>query len=344
MNTSPSSYDRIIDEQASTWAARLDGDVLEASERAALDAWLAETPAHRAALSQYCQLSADLEETLPQLVAAGAVKVPAPKKARRFWSFPSVAGLALAAAAAVAVGLWIAHPTSRNETVVAPLAERTMHTLADGTRVELNANTSLRFENGDKARRVVLAGGGEAIFTVTKDKTRPFTVVTPAGSVTVTGTVFNVRTDANASALDVTVVEGSVNVRPGSASNTALEPIRLTAGQHLSTRNGNTQPVVLTADALEDELAWRNGEVVCFETPLAEVAERFAHYHGRRITVDAKLTTEPIGGRYRLDDLPAFLNALNLMLPVEASFAENGAAYIVPKPPTGSESASAAKP
>src|SRR4051812_49449464 len=83
MNSSTSRYDRAIDEQAATWAARLDGDVLEASERAALDAWLAESPAHRAALSQYCQLSADLEEQLPILVAAGGPKNSSPRKPRR---------------------------------------------------------------------------------------------------------------------------------------------------------------------------------------------------------------------------------------------------------------------
>ena len=45
MNSSPSRHDLAIDEQAATWAARLDGDVLEAGERAALDAWLAQSPA-----------------------------------------------------------------------------------------------------------------------------------------------------------------------------------------------------------------------------------------------------------------------------------------------------------
>src|SRR4051812_11975925 len=104
MNSSTSRYDRAIDEQAATWAARLDGDVLEASERAALDAWLAKSPAHRAALSQYCQLSADLEERLPKLVAAGAVAMPAPKRKARILTFPRMSVLALAAAAAVVLG------------------------------------------------------------------------------------------------------------------------------------------------------------------------------------------------------------------------------------------------
>ena len=78
MNSSFSRHDPAVDEQAANWAARLDGDVLEADERAALDAWLAQEPSHRAALSGYCQLSADLEEQLPKLIASGAIRLPPP--------------------------------------------------------------------------------------------------------------------------------------------------------------------------------------------------------------------------------------------------------------------------
>ncbi len=41
--------------------------MLSAVHRIALDAWLAENPAHRALLSHYCQFSADLEQQLPLL-------------------------------------------------------------------------------------------------------------------------------------------------------------------------------------------------------------------------------------------------------------------------------------
>src|SRR5688572_32627171 len=93
-------------------------------------------------------------------------------------------------------------------------AERGSRTLADGTRVELNANTSLRFEN-TRTQRLVQLASGEAHFIVTKDESRPFIVQTPAGSVRVTGTTFNVRSDPARNTFEVTVVEGSVQVRTG---------------------------------------------------------------------------------------------------------------------------------
>src|SRR5688572_18134619 len=98
MNSSKQHHDSVADEQAALWAARLDGDTLDRAQRAELDTWLAQKPAHRALLSQYCQFSADLEEQVPALVAAGAVTMPVAKPAtRRRFSFPLFAGIALAA-------------------------------------------------------------------------------------------------------------------------------------------------------------------------------------------------------------------------------------------------------
>ena len=61
MSSSRPAFNPAADEQASLWAARLDGSVLSAGERVALDTWLSTDPAHRDLLSQYCQFSADLE-------------------------------------------------------------------------------------------------------------------------------------------------------------------------------------------------------------------------------------------------------------------------------------------
>lgn len=334
MNSSSSRPDSAVDEQAAYWAARLDGGVLEASERAALDAWLEKSPAHRAALSDYCQFSADLEEQLPVLVSTGAVKMPATSRpSRRWFTFPRFASMTLAAAAAVAVATWVARPTSQIENIANAVAQRSSHTLADGTRIELNGHTSLRFENTKTERRVRLAGG-EALFLVAKDHTRPFIVETPSGSVRVTGTTFNVRNDtAAATSLEVTVVEGSVDVRPIDGPTSQSEaPYSLTAGHQLSAGAKGVNVRQLTPDAVTDALAWREGRVVCVDTPLHEVVARFARYHGRRIVVDPKVANEPVGGIHGLDDFDAFANALELALPVTVTRDMSGVVSIVPRP------------
>ncbi len=317
MNSSPSRQDLAIDEQAATWAARLDGDVLEASERAALDAWLAKSPAHRAALSTYCQLSADLEEQLPALVDAGVVKLPAPTARRgKVLTFPRAAGFMLAAAAAVALAVWAVRPAPQVENVVTGVAQRQSRTLADGTRVELNAHTSLRFENTATERRARLAGG-EAIFMVTKDPSRPFIVETPAGSVRVTGTVFNVRTEQAEGVFEVTVVEGSVEVRPREATG---GPRSLKANDHLLARAGAVDMQAVSQSDLDDILAWRNGQIVFKNVPLSEAVARFARYHGRSITLNEALLGKTLGGLYSIDDFSGFIAAIEYAFEVKATY------------------------
>ncbi len=296
------------DEEASLWAARLEGASLSASDRDALDAWLAADPAHRPLLAAYCQFSADLEEQLPLLVATGLTDLPPEKPApsgapRPLWW---ISGLGVAAAAAVAVAFLTARAHPSAQLIATAAGQRQTITLDDGTRVELNARTSLKIENTAHARHVQLAEG-EAFFTVAKDKTRPFTVETPAGSVRVTGTVFDVRSETTAQ-LDVTVVEGSVQVRPGSTpSEDTPAPYLLTHNQGLEATGTSARLRTLSSEELSDTLAWRDGLVVADQLPIRDAIARFARYHGRGMVVTDAAAAKRISGRYNIDDLDSFL-------------------------------------
>lgn len=313
------------EEQASLWAARLDGSVLSAADRAGLESWLAADPGHRALLSTYCQFSADLEQQLPLLAGArdelaettaGAAH-PSP-----WWRRPALAGAALAAAAALAVFLWPAHPRQHPAKLGSPVAERHRHTLADGSVIELNAQTAVAVELGAAERRVRLAGG-EAFFSVARDPARPFYVETPAGSVRVTGTEFNVRTVAG-SDLEVTVLEGSVQVRPGGAG--AARALR--TGDRLVAAGGQVDVTALSPSQLNDALAWRQGQVVFDGTPLREALGRFARYHGRALGASDAAARQRVGGRYSLDDLDGFLSTLEEILPVRVTTGLDGTIHV----------------
>jgi transmembrane sensor len=299
------------EEQASLWASRLEGSTLTADLRTALDAWLAADPGHRTLLSQYCQFSADLEQTLPALAAADALPMPAaqPLHRRNFWrTFHVFAGSALATAAAAAI-VWLVWPTARVERIATPAGQRQSITLADGTHVELNARTSLQIEIGRTERRVRLADG-EAFFTVSKEPSRPFIVETPAGSVRVTGTVFNVRSEA-ASQLEVTVVEGSVLVRPGQDGGA---PIPLGARDRFAADATGSKLQQLSASDLDNALAWREGKIFFEGATVRAALDRFARYHGIGIYVATAVdaTGHTVGGLYSIDDLDTFLASIEL--------------------------------
>lgn len=324
MNASHPNLDSAADEQAALWAARLEGSSITPSDRAALDAWLSEHPTHRALLSQYCQFSADLEEQLPILVAAGVIALPETKKpARRFVRPVWLTSVSLAAAAVLAVIFWptLQEPPSlpQFQNLATAAAQRQSITLPDGSRVELNAQTSLAMTSSHSERRVQMAAG-EAFFEVRQDPSRPFIVETPAGSVRVTGTKFNVQAEPG-HPFEVTVVEGSVQVRPAQSTGAVPSaPISLRPGDQLSADvNGIAAVQALTRHALEGVLAWRQGQVVFDDTPLRVALARFARYHGRGITTSPEAGNLRVGGLFSLDDLDGFFVALEEILPVRVT-------------------------
>jgi transmembrane sensor len=317
------SNDPTAEEQASLWAARLEGASLSAAARAELADWLAGDPARAALLAGYRDLSADLDVVVPELAAAGRVALP-PRRPVPSWNPWKVgaAGVSLAALAAAAL-VWHGQSVPRAESISSPTGERRTFTLADGSQVELNANTSVTVDNGPGERRVHLANG-EAFFEVSKDQSRPFIVETPAGSVRVTGTKFNVLTEA-ASQLDVTVVEGSVQVRPGDSGATlASSPFVLHHGDSLTAEAGVVGLHALSSGDLEDALAWRQGQIVCLDMPLATALARFAHYHGIAITATPAVAGRSLGGRYSLGDLDGFLGLMAASLNVKVAHRPDG--------------------
>lgn len=303
------TQDPAAEDQASLWAARLEGSILTPSDQAELDAWLAGDPARRALLASFCSLSAKLDSAVPRLVAEGAVAMPPRARPRGTWNPWKLATASLLAAGLIVGVVFYERTRGGTEDLSTPAGQRGSFTLSDGTRVELNANTSITVQNGRTERRVHLANG-EAFFVVSKDKSRPFIVDTPAGSVRVTGTIFNVLTEAS-SQLDVTVVEGSVQVRPDDASGTrALEPTVLGAGGVLKSEHGVISVGTLSPGDVDDALAWRQGQIVCKAMPVSAALDRFAHYYGRVMTATPAAGATPVGGVYSLGNVDEFLDYL----------------------------------
>ena len=316
MTSSSPQVDSTAEETASWWAARLDGSDLSINDRANLDAWLAQHPGHRTLLAQYCQLGANLEVQLPQLptVADDAALYPLRHRSTRAWWLASAA--AIAAAAAAFVVLPLVRPSTQPASLASSAAQRQDVTLADGSRVELNALTSVALDFSRTERRVRLASG-QAFFSVARETARPFIIETPAGSIRVTGTEFDVRAEG-IHTLEVLVRTGSVQVRPVLAPAHSGEPIRLEPGQRLRT-GGSSGAIVerLSTEAVDDALAWRRGQIVFSGTPLREALQRFGRYHGRGLGAAPGAAELPVGGRFKLGDLDGFLASLEDVWPVQ---------------------------
>ncbi len=218
------------------------------------------------------------------------------------------------------------HAATQSETVVTPAAHRQTLALVDGSRVELDARTQLRVAIGN-GRRLVQLTSGEAFFTVAHDPSHPFVVETPAGTAQVTGTKFDVRVDSQ-SRLRVTVVNGTVLVRPTAAGGGSGATLPLTAGDQLSAGPDGIDVHLLSAASLDDTLAWRQGQVVFHDTPLREAIGAFARYHDQTVMVTPAAGQLRLGGRYSLDDLQGFLSALEQIEPVRINRRPDGTVQV----------------
>lgn len=224
--------------------------------------------------------------------------------------------LVAAAATLAATGLWwVGIRDERADQFATGLAEREVALLDDGSRLELNAQTSVTVRLGRAERRVNLERG-EALFTVAKDPARPFVVDTAAGAMRAAGTVFNVRTAAASGRVEVTVLEGGVRVRTKTGAVAAEASLAPGEQAWLEGSAGTVSVRRLPEGAAEEVAAWRNGQVAFHDTPLREAIERFAAYHAREIVVEPSAAELRLGGRFALNDLNGMLDAVSRVLPV----------------------------
>jgi len=151
-------------------------------------------------------------------------------------------------------------------------------TLDDGTLVHLNYNTHLIYPEhfGRSDRNVIL--DGEAYFMVARDKSRPFVVHTPGGSVKVYGTEFNVNTrnnNSNGTSTSVVLVKGSIGVTPN-----GLEEQRMKPGQQAVFSNNAAAMSIDNVD-VSPFIAWNIGTFVfenCTMEKLMSVLSKWYNY------------------------------------------------------------------
>ena len=97
-------------------------------------------------------------------------------------------------------------------TVTTPRGGQYKVTLPDGTKVWLNAASSLTYPVDFQQAERVVELEGEAYFEVAKDHKRPFIVNSGKQSIRVLGTAFNVFAYADESSVVTTLVEGAVSL------------------------------------------------------------------------------------------------------------------------------------
>ncbi|HKG08362.1 MAG TPA: FecR domain-containing protein [Pedobacter sp.] len=156
-------------------------------------------------------------------------------------------------------------------------------TLPDGTKVWLNAASSIKFpaQFSGRERKILLSG--EGYFEVAKDKAHPFIVQTDQQTVEVLGTHFNINSYADEAGTRTTLVEGSVRV----SVNGHKEVLKPSQQSLLYDGAIKVQPA-----NVEEVVAWKNGDFVFNGEPLQDIMRKLSRWYNIDVVYKGDVANE----------------------------------------------------
>lgn len=288
----------MINEEALGWVIRTrDPDFADWD---AFTLWLEADPAHASAYDVLMMADSELDSIIPPqpVVMPVAANDPGVASHRRLrWIGGGVVAAALVGT--IAIGL-----LNRSDiySVTTQPGEIRVIALDDGTKVELNGGTAMRFDRKDA--RFAALDAGEAAFTVRHDAAHPFRVTVGDAVFEDAGTVFNiVHTKA---ATRIGVSEGKVIYNP------QAEAIALPAGRALAE---DAQGLRVMDVAPATVASWRQGQLIYANAPVTQVAEDAARSLGLIVHFTPQARAMRFTGTIALDRDPTrfFAQAAPLM-------------------------------
>lgn len=295
-----------IEQAASQWVARLDRGPLLPAEQERLQRWLAGDRRRRGALVRAQALweraavlhgSGGLQPVEHGATASGR---GAGRHQRMLqWASAAMASLLLGALLFVSIPGSTAYATAKGEVRMVPLR--------GGSTITLNTDSRVKVHDGRGGMRVELRKG--EVFVETTGG--PLQVEVAGRRIDAGAAAFVVR-KLDGQPVQVTVQGGEVELPEGNTPATLV-----TANSRASLGGCDAAPAVaqVSPDALQRELAWREGKIAFHGESLAEAAQMFARYSDTRIVVDdLALAGMPVTGLFAANDPLGFADAVAQVL------------------------------
>lgn len=207
-------------------------------------------------------------------------------------------------------GYWLFRTVNAVEEMVVHAEQMVLNdTLPDGSVVNVNKGSTLSYPSKFKGDTRTVALKGEAFFTVTHDKKKPFIIHVNDISVKVVGTSFNVKSiNGNT---EVVVETGVVQVTRGGKT------VELRADEKLLAKATDT---ALVREEVSDHLYnyYRSREFVCDDTPLWKLVDVLNEAYGANIVVGRdELRNLLINTTFNNESLDQVLNVISLTFSIK---------------------------
>ncbi|GEP91591.1 FecR family protein [Chitinophaga terrae (ex Kim and Jung 2007)] len=178
--------------------------------------------------------------------------------------------------------------------------------LPDGSRVWLNAASSLQYPTAFTGATRQVSLTGEAYFEIQPNAAQPFFVNTGTAAVTVLGTSFNIMAYNNENSIKTTLIDGSVRVK-GPSAQQLLKP----GQQSLIHENGNME-VIDHADT-DLAIAWKNGLISFRSADIRTIMRQVERWYNIEVVFKGDVPARTFTGDIpRSADLSALLRLLEI--------------------------------
>jgi len=195
-------------------------------------------------------------------------------------------------------------------TISTPRGGEYQVTLSDGTKVWLNAASSIRFPTvfNDNERRVQMTG--EVYFEVAHNSAKPFKVSAGKSTVEVLGTHFNINAYDDELQVRASLLEGSIKVFDEDETDQQQMKI-LRPGQQARMLKSGRISVVNNIDT-EEVMAWKNGLFVFKSTDLRSIMRQIARWYDVDIEYKGSVGMQFTGQITRNNNVSKVLEMLEL--------------------------------
>jgi len=278
----------------------IEGDVTE-EEKVSIVNWMDSDAEH---MKEYLAVrklyDITLWQTSPEVKMA---QQPKQKKSTRWGKHIYMEVLKIAAILLVAIFIGrYAFPELKTQdpvvmqTLHVPAGQRAEITLEDGTKVWLNAKTTLTFPNrfSDQAREVRI--DGEGFFDVTVNKKKPFIVKTVGYDIKVWGTQFNLLAYSTKGVFETSLLEGSVEVIKSGNSKGML----MNVGERIFQENNQ---LVKASIINPNHFLWKEGIISFNNESFPELIKKLELYFDLKVEIkNASILKYKCTGKFRTKD------------------------------------------
>ncbi|ADY51668.1 anti-FecI sigma factor, FecR [Pseudopedobacter saltans DSM 12145] len=206
---------------------------------------------------------------------------------------------------------------NRFNTISTPNGQLSQINLPDGTKVWLNAESSLKYPVAFIGNKRLVELNGEAYFEVAKNKEKPFVVKAKDSEIKVLGTKFNVSAYSDDNFTKTTLAEGLVSIAKEKTSK-LLKP-----GQQALILN-NQSAIDITNVDTEEAMAWKNGYFMFNNMDIKTVMTMISRWYDIEVEYQGKTENEVfIGTVSRFEDIEKLLRTIELTGIVHFKISDN---------------------